>query len=124
MRFPSLTTAQRDAIPVDRAHTGTVIYNTDLGRLQINVGSDSNRVWSNVETTNGTINTVLSYEKTAIQTINFLSNDVNVRVPITFEKVHFLHQKWLFQLIISPNYFLGTILLCTRHKSKGTNPCG
>lgn len=42
----AFTTAQRDAIPANLAPTGLIIYNTTLGALQVNSGTDASRNWT------------------------------------------------------------------------------
>jgi hypothetical protein len=42
---PTMTTAQRDAIPAGRRPSGSMIWNTTTSRLEINVGSDATPAW-------------------------------------------------------------------------------
>ena len=43
-----LTTAQRNALPAGARPRGTVIFNTDNTRLEVNIGSDASPSWSGV----------------------------------------------------------------------------
>jgi microcystin-dependent protein len=49
----AFTTAQRDAIATGMAPTGTIIYNSSVGRLQFNIGTDASREWQSLESQTG-----------------------------------------------------------------------
>ena len=49
----AFTTTQRDAIAAGNAPTGTIIYNSSVGALQVNLGSDVSRNWKSLESQTG-----------------------------------------------------------------------
>jgi hypothetical protein len=83
--LPRLTNSQRDVIPVNRANVGTVIYNTSVNKIQVNIGTDANRVWTSLDTSSSTINTTIAFQTASMQTINNSSGNV----PVRFENVIF-----------------------------------
>ncbi|MCT2406777.1 hypothetical protein NZD88_04300 [Chryseobacterium antibioticum] len=80
VRLPQLTTAQRDAIASDRAHTATLLYNKDINKLQVNVGTDTNRIWATLGSMSETLNTSATFTSNASQTITYTSPNNGDRV--------------------------------------------
>ncbi|KYH06727.1 hypothetical protein A1704_23220 [Chryseobacterium cucumeris] len=73
VRLPQLTTAQRDAIASDRAHAATIIYNKDIGKIQVNTGTDTNRKWETLDSVSETLNTSATFTANTSQTITYTS---------------------------------------------------
>ncbi|MDW9378744.1 hypothetical protein [Chryseobacterium sp. JV558] len=80
VRMPQLTTAQRDAIASDRAHTATLLYNKDINKLQVNVGTDTNRIWATLGSMSETLNTSATFTSNASQTISYSSSNNGSKV--------------------------------------------
>ncbi|HCM35408.1 MULTISPECIES: hypothetical protein [Chryseobacterium] len=80
VRLPQLTTAQRDAIASDRAHAATIIYNKDIGKIQVNTGTDTNRKWETLDSVSETLNTSATFTSNASQTITYTSTNSGDRV--------------------------------------------
>lgn len=81
--FPRLSNTQRDAIPVGRAQAGTVIFNTNASKLQVNIGTDASRVWVNLDTSSTTINTTAVFrgDVNTPQTVGL--TNVPINLPFT-----------------------------------------
>lgn len=84
---PRMTTPQRDAIAVGYRPTGTMIFNTQAGKLQVNIGTDAIPVWTNLDTSSSTINTSTVFSKIGTQTINYSST--GTYTPVTFHNILF-----------------------------------
>ncbi|WP_415325837.1 hypothetical protein [Chryseobacterium sp. MMS23-Vi53] len=85
---PRLNNDQRDNIPVGRRPPGTMIYNTQASKLQVNVGTDEIPVWTNLDTSSNTINTSVVFSKTDEQTITHGSSTTKY-YPVTFQSTLF-----------------------------------
>lgn len=67
---PRLTAVQRNEMPLGKRPTGVMIYNLDLSRLQVNVGTDDDPVWESLDLSSTTANTSILFTKTNTQQID------------------------------------------------------
>lgn len=82
---PRLTTTERNAIVLGRRPTGTLIYNLDISKYQLNTGTDASPIWSTIATIPDTANTTVSFKKTDNQYIYF----ANGGTLVTFQDTIF-----------------------------------
>ena len=79
--FPRLTTTQRDAIAP--AATGLMIFNTSTGCLEINLGSPTNRAWSEIKCEGKATLDCGSASQTGDLTSGVAASSVSISVPYT-----------------------------------------
>ena len=72
-----LTTAQRDALPAGARPRGTIIFNTDNTRLEVNIGSDATPTWSGIgggAASSGTLSARPAYNATNAPSVYYATD--------------------------------------------------
>lgn len=64
---PRMNSTERNNLVLGSRPSGSVIYNSDVSRLQVNVGTDASPLWSNVDVSSSTLNTIFVRSANAVQ---------------------------------------------------------
>lgn len=78
--LPRLTNTEKDRIALGSRPKGSIIFNRTTSELQVNVGTDENPLWVNIDKENETANTSIVFTKSNTQRIIGNANS-----PIVFE---------------------------------------
>lgn len=76
--LPRLNSTQRDALVLGRRPNGIMIWNTDISKVQVNTGTDPLPLWSNLEVSSSTINTVYARQSNVVATNVIVGNNIRM----------------------------------------------